>query len=44
MKMKREAINRVKAVVDGDARDFSAEEITEVFGYTITVANKEETK
>lgn len=32
-----EAINRVKSVVDRDARDFKAEEISKVFGYDIVV-------
>jgi len=34
---KEEAIARVKAVVDRDARDFEAEEINKVFGHSILV-------
>ena len=41
---KAEALNRVKSVVDEDARGFYIKEITDVFGYTITVKKKEETQ
>lgn len=36
-KDKEEAIDRVKDIVDKDARDFEAEEIESVFGYDITI-------
>lgn len=35
-----EAVTKVKECVDKDARDFIAKEITEVFGYKITVKGK----
>lgn len=36
-KDEEEAIQKVKSVVDNDARDFEAKEITEVFGHKICV-------
>lgn len=36
-KNKEEAIDRVRDIVDKDARDFNAEEIESVFGYNIAI-------
>lgn len=38
-KNKKEAIDRVKEIVDKDARNFDAEEISSIFGYRISFDN-----
>ena len=40
-KDQEDAICRVKDVVDKDARDFQAEEIEKVFGFAISVIDRE---